>query len=195
MVKMLEADSGHLIIRKADGTEVFNTANPMPVRRGLVAYSGITIDMPDPPGTTYAANASFDIQTKWPTANTVTDIDLGPYVDTIAPGFIAAAIRARRTLVPTPLGNSRRVYQQLAQGSVFTSWQVWGGGSYLAEIIFDDNDPILGMRHLALAVKSGRWVIEARHSNVAFDSTFQSQVYSMHSTYEVDLEIEWGILK
>lgn len=198
MPRILEKSGGHIVIRNATGEEVLNTAKPMPVRRGLALYSGIALSWGEPPGTT-AELGSGGIRRKWPrTAQHVADVVLGAYSGGARlPDYISATASFTRTSGQQgEYGTSGKgLYSVLSEYTFGSEPIIWGGGSLIAEILYDDNDPLWGIRHLNLVVKNGNWVVEMRHSNEAFTPPFSSVAYSLASTYTMNIDIEWGLFK
>lgn len=202
MVRLFEGVGGHLVGRRADGVETFNTRAPMPRKLGSLSVTGKVVDFPNPPGTSYEINSSFQFKMNVPAVDQkITVVDLGAYPSGLPlPDFISALVRVRRTSANTYIagsgGTGRFVAHQLTGvQNAWSEWFAWGGGSMLVDLFFNNNDPPMGWRSWALDVQAGRWVIEARNSNAAFSSTFSSLASTIATTYELDIDLLWGAFK
>ena len=202
MVRLFEGVNGHLVGRRADGVETFNTRAPMPRVLGSLSVTGRVVNFPNPPGTNYDVNTSFQFRMNVPAVvQAITLVDLGAYPSGMPlPDFIASKARVRRTSDGTYIsgggGFGRFVAHQLTGGTnEWSEWFAWSGGSMLVDLFFNNNDPPLGWRSWALDVQAGRWVLEARNSNAAFSSTYATRLSTIATTYELDIDLIWGAFK
>lgn len=198
MVRVWDIADGHVVVRHPSGAVRLDTRTPMPVRLGAKSWSG-SFGFTNPGGSKLEFSTSRgDYKLTVPAVlQSTQSIDMGAYPASLpAAKWWYGEVRLRQTKKLDVGGDGKYLVALLGRAqNVWSEWVAWPGGSLVLEIGFDDNDPIWLWRHMHVAVVNGRWQLQVRHSNAFFQSNWSRVVPSLVSTYQIDVNLDYGTYK
>lgn len=175
MTTLLDIGPGQIVVRRADGSTVFNSATRMPHILGTISLTGVSVEFPAVPGETFTGSVH-----NTPAHDLFTRQTLAAYPSSVAPQFWWAKAR----LTQTVFGN----FGSYEFGKMFLDGvtQPWIGSLFLERV---RNQMI---RHMNLGVFGGNIVLEKRQSGTG-RSTVVNVFCSTRSVFTLDADIAWGV--